>query len=192
MQSCSMSDQLIRDYYAGFNERRLGDAGLLFAPDAVLEMQPFVQSAHGYAAYAQFADAWLRAFPDAQFGVEHVEQRNETMCEVDIIATGTHSGLLDLGTSGLLQPSGVRLTLRLRELVEIRDGRITHSSLSFDINQLVRELVQVDYRKLMACLATVWELSGELANAQGDVERQRDVSERLGRALDAARHAVRS
>lgn len=44
---------------------------------------------------------------------------------------------------------------------------------------------------LGAYLATVWELSDELANSQGDLERQRDVTERLGRALDAARHAVR-
>jgi predicted ester cyclase len=166
-------------------------AGTLFAADAVVEMPPFVQRAHGCDAYAQFADAWLRAFPDAVFMVERVEQRNETMCEVDLIATGTHTGLLDLGTYGLLQPSGVRLTLRLRELLEIRDGKITYANLAFDINQLVRELNQVDDRKLMACLATVWELSDELANAQDDVERQRDVRERLGRALDAARHAVR-
>jgi hypothetical protein len=96
MQWCSMTDQLIRDYYRCFNERRIPDAGLLFAPDAVLEMPPFVQRAHGYAAYAHFAETWLRAFPDAVFTMERMEQHNETMCEVDIIATGTHSGPLDL------------------------------------------------------------------------------------------------
>jgi hypothetical protein len=58
MQSCSMSDQLIRDYYTGFNERRIAEARLLFAPDAVLEMP--VQSTHGYAAYEQFTETWLR------------------------------------------------------------------------------------------------------------------------------------
>jgi hypothetical protein len=185
-----MTDQLIRDYYRCFNERRIADAGALFAAGALLEMPPFA-NAVGRDAYTQFADAWLRAFPDAVFTMEHVEQRNETMCEVDLLATGTHTGLLDLGTYGLLQPSGVRLTLRLRELLEIRDGNITYASLSFDINQLVRELVQVDYRKLVACLATVWDVSDELANAQGNLERQRDVTERLGRALDVARQAVR-
>jgi hypothetical protein len=48
-----------------------------------MEMAPFVQRAHGSDAYAQFADTWLRAFPDAVFTMEHVEQRNETMCEVE-------------------------------------------------------------------------------------------------------------
>jgi predicted ester cyclase len=89
-----------------------------------MEMAPFVQRAHGSDAYAQFADTWLRAFPDAVFTMEHVEHRNETMCEVDLIAVGTHTGLLDLGDLGTLKPSGVRLTLMLRELLEIRDGKI--------------------------------------------------------------------
>src|SRR5579864_7488076 len=135
----SVSDQLIRDYYAGFNSRRIADARLLFASDAVLEMPPFVQRAQGYAAYAQFTDRWLEAFPDAQFTMKHVEQRSEHMCEVDLIAMGTHTGVLDLGNLGLLKPSGVRLTLVLRELLEIRNGKISYASLAFDINHLVRQ-----------------------------------------------------
>ncbi len=191
MQSCTMSDQLIRDYYRCFNERRLADAGALFSADAVLQMPPFVQKAAARDGYAQFADAWLRAFPDAQFMMEHVEQRNETMCEVDLMATGTHTGSLDLGALGLFKPSGVRLTLLLRELLEIRDGKITYASLVVDINNLVRGLNQVDYRKLLDCLDKVRALADELAKAQDDVEQQRDVTERLGRALDAARNVVR-
>ena len=186
-----MTSQLIRNYYRCFNERRMSDAAALFAADAVVDMPPFVQRAHGSGAYAHFADTWLRAFPDAVFTLKHVEQRRGTMCDVCLIATGTHTGLLDLGTYGVLQPSGVRLTLQLRELLDIRNRTITYSHLSFDIDQLVREITQVDYLKLMAYLATVRDLSASLAQAQGDVARQRDVMERLGRALDAARHAAR-
>src|ERR1035437_6550184 len=104
-----MTDQLIRDYYRCFNERRIPDAGLLFTPDAVLEMPPFVQRAHGYAAYAQFAETWLRAFPDAVFTMERMEQHNETMCEVDIIATGAHSGPLALVVGRLARRARPRL-----------------------------------------------------------------------------------
>ena len=185
------TDHVIRDYYACFNERRIVDARALFAADAVVEMPPFVLNAIGADAYARFADAWLQAFPDAQFTIKHVEQRNETMCEVDLIATGTHAGVLDLGPFGLLKPSSVRLMLRLRELLEFRNGNISGASLTFDLNHLVRELNPIDYRKLTACLASVWELAEDLAKVQGDVERQRDVAERLGRGLDEARHAVR-
>lgn len=186
-----MSDQLVRDYYRCFNERRIVTAGALFAADAVVEMPPFVQRAHGADAYTQFADTWLRAFPDAVFTVQRVEQRNETMCEVDLVATGTHLGLLDLGEFGLLRPSGVRLALRLRELLDIRDGHITYASLSFDLNGLVRQLNRIDYEHLMLSLDTIRHLADDLANADPDSEQQRDVTERLGRALDAARLVVR-
>jgi predicted ester cyclase len=186
-----MSDQLVRDYYSCFNERRIVTAGTLFAPDAVVEMPPFVQRAHGADAYTQFADMWLRAFPDAVFTMQRVEQRSDTMCEVDIIATGTHSGLLDLGAFGLLRPSGVRLALRLRELLDIRDERITYASLSFDLNGLVRQLNCIDYERLMRSLDTIRQLADELTNADPDSEQQQDVTERLGRALDAARLVVR-
>jgi hypothetical protein len=186
-----MSDQLVRDYYRYFNERRLTTAGTLFAPDAVVDIPPFVHHAHGSAAYARFADAWLLAFPDALFTMEHVEQRNETMCEVDLIATGTHSGLLDLGAFGLMKPSGVRLTLQLRQLLDIRDGHIAFTSLSFDISRLVRQLSWIDYVRLTRCLDTIGELAEELRKASPDSEQQQSVTEEIGRALDAARLVVR-
>jgi predicted ester cyclase len=186
-----MSDQPIRDYYRCFNKRCITTAGSLFAPDAVVEMPPFVQRAHGADAYTRFADTWLCAFPDAQFRIEEVWQRNETMCEVDLTATGTHTGPLDLGAFGLLRPSGVRLTLRLRELLEIRDRRITYASLSFDLNGLMHQLNRIDHEQLMRSLATIRQLADELADAHADSTQQRDVTERLGHALDAARLIIR-
>jgi predicted ester cyclase len=186
-----MSDQLIREYYRCFNERRIVTASTLFAPNAVVEMPPFVQRAHGADAYKEFTDTWLRAFPDAQFTMEHVEQRNETMCEVDLIASGTHAGPLDLGAFGLLRPSSVRLTLRLRELLDIRDGHITYASLSFDLNGLMWQLNRIDYEHLRRSLDRIRHLADELTDAPPDSEQQREVTEQLGAALDAARLIVR-
>jgi hypothetical protein len=186
-----VADQLIRKYYACFNERRVASAESLFAPTAVLDMPPFVHQAIGPAAYTQFATTWLGAFPDAQLKIDCVEQRSETMCEVNLIATGTHAGALDLGPYGVMHPSGVRLTLRLRELLDIRSEAITYAAIEFDINHLVKELQQVDYRRLAACLTTVEQLFDELLAVEGNVERQREVTERLGLAIDAARHAAR-
>jgi predicted ester cyclase len=191
MKAYAMIDHLVREYYRCFNERRIAAAGTLFAPDAVVEMPPFVERAHGSDAYTRFADTWLCGFPDAQFTIEQVQQRNETMCEVDLIATGTHAGPLDLGAFGLLRPSGVRLTLRLRELLDVRDGRITYASLSFDLNGLMRQLNRIDYEHLLRSLAAIRQLADELAHAHADSEQQCDVTERLGHALDAARLIIR-
>jgi hypothetical protein len=42
-----ISEPFIRNYYACFNERRIADAEALFAPDAVLDMPPFVRKTRG-------------------------------------------------------------------------------------------------------------------------------------------------
>jgi len=50
-----LAHQLVRDFYDHFNQRRVAAAGALFAPDAVVDMPPFVPRAHGADAYFQFA-----------------------------------------------------------------------------------------------------------------------------------------
>jgi hypothetical protein len=131
---------LIRRYYACFNDRRFGDAMELFASDAILEYPPFSPQQRGPECYLAFAEMWTKAFPDGVVAIEHVEQRGDTICEVDLIAKGTHLGDFDLGAYGVLKASGVKTSVRFRELLEIRHGRITFSSLSFGVQELLQQL----------------------------------------------------
>ena len=135
-----MTHLLIREYYACFNERRFRDAADLFAVDAVLEHPPFGPPTRGGDGYLQFAQMWASAFPDGTMTIDRVEQRGDTICEVDLVATGTHTGDVDMGTYGVLKATGGRATLRCRELLEIRAGKITYASLSFDVHELIRQL----------------------------------------------------
>ncbi len=131
---------LIRKYYACFNERRFAEAAELFASDAVLEFPPFGNANAGPEGYLRFAEAWVRAFPDGHLEIEHVEQRGDTICEVDLIGTGTHAADFDLGAYGVFKASGAKARLRVRQLLEIRVGKITYSSLTFDVHDLIRQL----------------------------------------------------
>jgi len=79
----------------------------------------------------------------------------------------------------------------MRQLMEIREGRITYTSLSMDLNGLTRQLNRIDYDHLTACLDGIRELAVELTAAGADPEHQREIAERIGQALDAARHVVR-
>jgi predicted ester cyclase len=132
--------ELIREYYTCFNERRFTDAAELFSEDAVLEHGPLGQRQHGGAGYIHVAKMWVEAFPDARLNILHVEQHGDTICEVDLIGTGTHQGIFDVGPNGTFKPTGAQATLRLRELLEIRVGKITYSSVSFDLHELIRQL----------------------------------------------------
>lgn len=112
----------------------------LFAPDAILEYPPFSPQQRGPACYLAFAEMWTKAFPDGIVTIEHVEQRGDTICEVDLIANGTHLDDFDLGAYGVLKATGVKTSLRFRELLEIRHGRITFASLSFGVQGLLQQL----------------------------------------------------
>lgn len=184
------SESLIRRYYSAFNERRLDAAAKLFSDDAVLEQVLRPQRHRGGNGYLQFAEAWLSAFPDAVLTVQSVVARDISTHEIGLVATGTHSGPLDLG-GWIFKPTNAAATLNLREVLEIRDGRIVFSGMSFDLHQMVEQLSRVDCPKLLQHVERIRQLGDELAGFQGDATRIRDVLHRLGFELDAARHVVR-
>lgn len=130
---------LIRKYYDAFNERRFDDAAELFADDAVLEHVPADVPLKGPAAYLASARVALAAFPDLSLRIIHVEQRGDTICEVDVLCTGTHRGEWALGELGPFKPTGRRHSYHVREMLEIRGGKITYSSLSWDLQELVSQ-----------------------------------------------------
>jgi predicted ester cyclase len=131
---------LIRKHYDCFNQRRFADGADLFSEDCILEHPPFGQTRHGRQGYLDMVTYWVQAFPDGHLQIDHVEQRGDTICEVDLIGTGTHQGDFDMGGYGVLKASGVKTRLRFRELLEIRGGQITYSSLTFDVQDLIRQL----------------------------------------------------
>jgi predicted ester cyclase len=131
---------LIREYYACFNERRFEDAADLFTRDAVLERPLFGTLKNGGDGYRQLAEPWVRAFPDSRVRIEHVEQRGDTICEVDLVFTGTHSGDLNLPNRGVFTARGGAMNLKLVEVLEIRARKITYSSVTFDVADLIRQV----------------------------------------------------
>ena len=74
--------------------------------------------------------------------------------DVHLVSVGTHRGSLDTGIFQF-KPTDVTTTLRLRELLDIRDGNIVSSSLSFDLNDLINQLSTVDYSELTARLERI-------------------------------------
>jgi len=185
-----MSKTLIEEYYRAFNERRFADAAAPFAPNAEIEFVPR-QRECGRAGYERFARWWIAAFPNAKFTIERIERRGETMYEVYLLATGTHRGLLDFGAYRF-RPSGADAALHIRELLDIREGQITASVLTVDLNDLVDQLTSVDYDELATRVDRICVLGDELAEAVGQSSRKRDVANQLGVELDAARRAAQS
>ena len=185
-------EAVVRQLYAAFNARRFDEAAALFQDDAVLEHVPLGRQQRGPSGYLEFVGMWLNAFPDATVDVDRVSYRGGHRCEVDLRATGTHRGPLDLGGYGLFKPTGAVGELRLRQMAEIDGGRIAFSSLSFDVQDIVQQLVSVDVPALLKRLDRVRDLQARLAAVPpDDMQAQRAVLDRLGAELDAARRIAR-
>lgn len=183
-------EALIRRYYGHFNERRLQDAASLIAPHAVLAQALTGRQQPGPKGYLEFAEAWLQAFPEAVLTVENVSSPDGVVHTVSLVSTGKHLGTLGVG--GLVfRPHGVESRLELREVLEIRDGAIVYASLSFDLPDIIRQLAKVDTVALLGKLRRLRVLSQELDAAHGDADRSRELIQRIGLELDAARHLVR-
>ena len=192
MSAMADPDAVIRRLYDAFNARALDEAAALFTEDALLEHAATGRQQRGGAGSVDFARMWIGAFPDARLTVEAITPRGPAALEVDLLATGTHEGPLDLGGYGLFKPSGTRGNLHLRQTLELRDGRIAYSGLSFDVHDIVQQLVAVSVPKLLDQLKRVQQLGGRLAQTSADqVMERRSLIDRLGTELDAARRIVR-
>jgi hypothetical protein len=180
----------VAEFYACFNERRFADAATMFADDAVIEQGPFERPLTGGDGYLAFARLWTRGFPDATVSVERVWSRTPDLVEVELLALGTHIGPLDLGSGGLFKPTGASASLRLRQLLQFNGVKFIYSSLSFDLQEIVRQLVTVDEARLIEYTRRIHQLGEKLAAAESLVER-RSIVLRLGSELDEARHVLR-
>ncbi|HET9833357.1 MAG TPA: ester cyclase [Vicinamibacterales bacterium] len=131
---------LIRQFYAFYNGRQIEQAGALFSVDAVVEHAPFGRPARGPEAYIASAERSFVAFPDAHIEVLNISDHGEDVYDIELVATGTHQGLLDLGEYGRFEATGLYVSVPHREVLEIHDGQITYASVTLDVTGLIAQL----------------------------------------------------
>ena len=128
---------LIRRYYDAFNGRRFSENAELFTPDAVIHHRPNSGRRQGPGGYLESAREAMASWPDLHLRILHVEQRGDTIVEIDVSATGTLVGDWTAGDFGTLKATGQLRTFRIRETLEIRGGKITFSGLTYDLQELL-------------------------------------------------------
>ena len=131
---------LIRQFYALYNNRQIDQAADLFSADAVVEHAPFGRPERGRRAYAASAERSFVAFPDAHIEVLNISDHGNDVYDIELVATGTHRGLLDLGEYGRFEATGAQVSVPHREVLEIHDGQITYASVTLDVTGLIAQL----------------------------------------------------
>jgi len=139
--------ELIRQFYSFYNDRQIAQAAELFSPDAVIEHAPFGAPARGRAGYVASAERSFVAFPDAHIEVIGISDHDKSVYDIELVATGTHRGLLDLGMYGRFEATGVRVRVPHREVLEIHDGQITYASVTLDVIGLIAQLKKASERQ---------------------------------------------
>jgi len=127
-------DALIARYYLAFNERRFNDAAEMFSDDAQLQHRSNVPL-RGPGGYLSSARSATTSFPDLRLEVVSVKQHGDTIFEVDLIATGRHTGDWT-GDAGTVKATGETKVIHVRETLEVRAGKFTFSSLNYNLQDL--------------------------------------------------------
>ena len=128
---------LIQRYYQAFNERRFTVAAELLSADAEIQHRPGSVPLRGPGGYIESARMATTSFPDIQLDVLAVEWHGNTIAEVALSASGTLESDWSAGELGTLKATGKPKTFRLRETLEIRGGKITFSSLNYNLQDLL-------------------------------------------------------
>lgn len=129
--------ELIEKYYRAFNERRFADNAELFASDAEIQHRPTGTPLVGPEGYLTSASMAIASFPDLRLEVVGMKQRGDTVVEIDLLATGTHEGDWTAREMGTIKATGRPKTFRLRETLEVRAGKITFSSLNYNLQDML-------------------------------------------------------
>jgi predicted ester cyclase len=136
-------EQVVRQHYQYFNERRFDEAVNLIDPQAVFHTLPTRQRLMGVAGYRALVSAWLHAFADARLDIQTLAAR-DTIVDVDFLGRGTHTGDLVLGDALSVPATGLVIELPFHDRLEIRNGRIVKAELDFDEQALRRHLLAGD------------------------------------------------
>ena len=105
----------------------------LHTDDCVVE-SPLGGSATGHEAIRKVYEAWLAAFPDAEWAVE------PPIVDGDRVAQATTVSGSDIGGFMGLPPTGKRFTLPIVFLLVVRDGRIQYERRIYDFTGLLIQL----------------------------------------------------
>jgi len=132
--------ELIRQFYGFYNSRQIEQAAALFSIDAVIEHAPFGRPAKGRQGYVASAERSFVAFPDAHIEVVNISDHGHDVYDIELVATGTHRGLLDLGEYGRFEATGLYVSVPHREVLEIHEGQITYASVTLDVTGLIAQL----------------------------------------------------
>lgn len=129
---------LARTLYEGWNERRFDDIAETVSPDGKIVVVGTGDEFVGPEGARLYNQQWYDGFPDGHITIDNMIAAGDTVV-VEFTGRGTHTG--PLATSmGEIAATGRSLTLKLCDVLEFRDGKITAQRSYFDTGSMMAQL----------------------------------------------------
>lgn len=130
--------QVVRALFDAFNEGDLERAAAMVSDDFELVDVAAGQTFHGRAGCREWLEIFRTALPDARTEIVNLFTDGARVAS-EHIGRGTHTGAF-VTPAGALPATGRHVELRIGEIYEVRDGKITRLYAYYDSATLMRQL----------------------------------------------------
>lgn len=136
--SAQDSANLVAYIYQGFNDRSFEQVASMYTENCEYVNVPAGMALRGHEGVVQGLQGWASAFPDSKVEVHNVIASDDQVA-VEFIGRGTHTGPLAT-PAGMIPATGRPIELRLVEVHQLRDGKITATRTYYDAMGMMQQL----------------------------------------------------
>ena len=130
--------EFIRGLYDAWNRRDLDAQADGTASDGIITIVGSGDVFEGPDGARRYAESWAAGFPDGQVTVDNIVADGDRLV-VEYTGRGTHTGTLET-SMGPIAPTGRSVTIKLCDVVELKDGKITTQRSYFDTGSIMAQL----------------------------------------------------
>jgi steroid delta-isomerase-like uncharacterized protein len=130
--------QLVRKFWDAFNSDQFDKAVEYVAPNAVLESSGQDQTYRGPDGFKQAMQMWKSGTPDMKVEITNIVAA-DTHVATEIVCRGTHTRTIH-SPMGDIAPTNRKIVLKIADVWEIRNGKVTHSRGYMDGSSMMQQL----------------------------------------------------
>ena len=130
--------RFILGLYDAWNARDFDTLADAMAPDGTIVIAGTGDVFDGPDGSRIYSQSWANGFPDSQVVIDNIFGAGDQVV-VEFTGRGTHTGTLET-SMGAIPPTGRSVTIKLCDVVQISEGKITRQQSYFDTGSMMAQL----------------------------------------------------
>jgi steroid delta-isomerase-like uncharacterized protein len=128
----------VRSLYDGWNARDFDALADLMAPDGTITFMGSGEVLTGPEGSRTYNEMWANGFPDGRVTIDTLAADGDRVV-VEYTGRGTHTGTF-VTSMGEIPPTGKSVTLKLCDVVEVTNGKVTAQRSYLDTGSMMAQL----------------------------------------------------